>query len=103
YYDDISQIIPNRVKGYKKGGTTYQNADYQSTTIPFAAGSLISNVEDLYKWHQALYNYKLLKKETLEKAFTPFKLSDELVTNYGYGWFIIEVGGSQSIQHGGNI
>ncbi|MBI2731693.1 MAG: beta-lactamase family protein [Sphingobacteriales bacterium] len=103
FYDDVSQIIPNRTKGYKKEGTNYENADYQSTTIPFAAGSLISNVEDLYKWHQALYNYTLVKKETLEKAFTPFKLLDGTPTNYGYGWFNIEVNGSQSIQHGGNI
>ena len=103
FYDDVTQIIPNRVKGYKKEGSIYENADYQSTTIPFAAGSLISNVEDLYKWHQALYNYTLLKKETLDKAFTTFKLSDGTPTNYGYGWFIIDVNGSQSIQHGGNI
>jgi hypothetical protein len=64
---------------------------------------LISNVEDLYKWHQALYNYILLKKETLDKAFTTFKLLDGTPTNYGYGWFIIDMNGSQSIQHGGNI
>ncbi|MBI1780713.1 MAG: beta-lactamase family protein [Sphingobacteriales bacterium] len=103
YYDNASQVIPNRVKGYKKEDTVYENTDYQSATIPFAAGALISNVEDLYKWHQALYNYVLIKKETIDKAFTPFKLSDGTVTNYGYGWFIIDIGGSQSIQHGGSI
>ena len=64
---------------------------------------MISNVEDLYKWHQALYKYTLIKKETIDKAFAPFKLSDGTVTNYGYGWFIIDMNGSQSIQHGGNI
>ena len=64
---------------------------------------MISNVEDLYKWHRALYNYTLIKKETIDKAFAPFKLSDGTVTNYGYGWFIIDMNGSQSIQHGGNI
>lgn len=103
YYDNASQVIPNRVKGYKKEDAIYENADYQSTTIPFAAGALISTVEDLYKWHQALYNYILIKKETIDKAFTPFKLSDGTITNYGYGWFIIDMNGSRSIQHGGNI
>ena len=44
YYDDASQVIPNRVKGYKKEDAIYENADYQSTTILFAAGALISNV-----------------------------------------------------------
>ena len=103
YYEDFAQVIPNRVKGYRKENNIYENADFQSVTIPFSAGSLISNVEDLYQWHQALYNYTLLKKETLQKAFAPFKLTDGTSTNYGYGWFIIEMNGSQSIQHGGNI
>ena len=103
YYDDLVKVIPNRVKGYKKEGDRYENADYLSMTIPFAAGALISNVDDLYKWHRGLYNYTLIKKETLEKAFTPFKLTDGTYSVYGYGWFIIDMDGSQSIQHGGNI
>ena len=103
YYDDFTAIIPNRVKGYKKENERYENADFQSPSIAFAAGSLISNVDDLFKWHQNLQNYKLVKKETLEKAFTPFKLSDGTDSNYGYGWFILDMGGSLSIQHGGNI
>jgi CubicO group peptidase (beta-lactamase class C family) len=103
YYDDISRIIPNRVKGYKKDNATIENADYQSATIPFSAGGLISNNADLYKWTKALYDYAVVKKETLEKAFTPFKLADGTPTNYGFGWFFIDMDGSQSIQHGGNI
>ena len=57
----------------------------------------------MYKWHKALYNYSLLKKATLQKAFTPFKLNDSTTTNYGYGWFVVEMNGNESIQHGGNI
>ncbi len=103
YYENFTQIIPNRLKGYKKENNRYENADFLSATIPFAAGSLLSNVADLYKWHQALYHYTLLKKETLEKAFRPFTLTNGTKTSYGYGWFIVEMNGSQSIQHGGNI
>ncbi len=103
YYDDLNRIIPNRVKGYKKDKATFENADYQSATIPFSAGALISNNADLYKWNKALFSYTVVKKETLEMAFTPFKLSDGTQTNYGFGWFIIDMDGSQSIQHGGNI
>jgi hypothetical protein len=43
--------------------------------LVFGAGALLSNAEDMLKWHQALYNYTLVKKETLDKAFTPHKLS----------------------------
>jgi len=103
FYDDFNKIIVNRVKGYKKEGEAYENADFQSATIAFAAGSLLSNVDDLYKWHQGLQGNKLVKKETLEKAFTPYKLNDGTDSNYGYGWFILDMNGSLSIQHGGSI
>ena len=42
----------------------------------------------MYKWIKALHSYALVKKETLERAFTPFILSDGTPTNYGFGWFI---------------
>lgn len=72
-------------------------------TIAYSAGELISNVEDLFKWHNGLYSYKILKRETLEKAFSPFKLKDGTVTEYGYGWIIKNVSGIKSIEHGGAI
>src|SRR5436189_2829832 len=71
--------------------------------IAWSAGGLISNTEDLFKWHNGLYSYKILKKETLEKAFTPFKLKDGVSTGYGYGWFIKEINGIKSIEHPGAI
>jgi CubicO group peptidase (beta-lactamase class C family) len=103
YFDSSNIIIPNRVNGYRKEGSDHRNADYWSMTIAYSAGELISNVEDLFKWHNGLYSYKILKKETLEKAFTPFKLRDGTVTEYGYGWILKNVSGIKSIEHGGAI
>lgn len=103
YFDNSSNIIPNRTNGYKKDGLDYKNADYWSMTIAYSAGELISNVEDLFEWHQGLYSYKILKKETLEKAFVPFKLKDGTVSEYGYGWILKTVSGIKSIEHGGAI
>lgn len=103
YFDSSNIIIPNRVNGYSKEGPEYRNADYWSMTIAYSAGELISNTDDLFKWHQGLYSYKILKKESLEKAFTPYKLKDGTVTEYGYGWILKNVSGIQSIGHGGAI
>jgi CubicO group peptidase (beta-lactamase class C family) len=103
YYDNPTQIIKNRVNGYTKEGSRYRNADYISPFQVFSAGALASNVEDLFKWHEALYTYKLMRKETLQKALTPFKLSNDSVSEYGYGWFIRDWKGSPSIGHGGAI
>lgn len=103
YYDSPEEIIPNRVSGYAKHNSKYANAGYISMSQVFGAGALLSNVEDMFKWHQALYTYKLVRKETLEKAVTPFKLADGTLSNYGYGWFIKSQSGEKSIEHAGGI
>jgi hypothetical protein len=63
----------------------------------------MSTVEDLYKWNRALISDKFVKRETLEKAWSEFKLSDGNGTHYGYGWLLSQVQGSRSIEHGGGI
>ncbi len=103
YFDSAGIIIPNRVSGYQKDDTVYKNEDYWSPTIEYAAGGLISNVDDLFKWHKGLYTYQILKKETLQRAFTSFKLKDGTSTDYGYGWFLKTSEGIKSIEHGGGI
>ena len=51
-------------------------------------GNIYSSVEDLYKWDQALYTEKLVKKETFKEAITSGKLNDGSLTNYGFGWMV---------------
>jgi CubicO group peptidase (beta-lactamase class C family) len=103
YYGGYKEIIPNRVSGYAKYSGHYENADYLSMSIPYAAGALMSNAEDMFKWHLALHDYKLVKKESLDKACTPFTFTDGTVSEYGYGWFIKNRNGSKSIEHSGGI
>lgn len=103
YYDSPLMIIMNRADGYIKDSLTFRNADYISMSHVYSTGALVSTIADLYKWHTALHTYKIVKKETLEKAFTPFRLSDGSQSQYGYGWFIMNIQGSQSIGHGGAI
>jgi CubicO group peptidase (beta-lactamase class C family) len=103
YTDSPNEIIPGRVYGYMNNNGHFEKADYWSATLPYAAGAIISNVEDLYKWHKGLYEYKILKKEILEKAFTSFKLKNGLSTGYGYGWFIKKSNNFFSIEHSGGM
>lgn len=103
YYGSDSKIIKNRAAAYSKNEKGFINAEPLSMTLPYAAGSLQSTVEDLYKWNQALHSYKLVKKESLDKAFTPYVLSDGKKTDYGYGWSIGKIQGSPTIEHGGGI
>lgn len=102
-FDMTSRVIPRRIPGYQKAGNTYNNAEYLSMTLPHAAGSLISTVDDLAKWDASLYTEKLLKQDSLKKAWTSSKLNNGSLTNYGYGWAVTTIEGTPMITHGGGI
>jgi CubicO group peptidase (beta-lactamase class C family) len=102
-YGDDTKIIKLRASGYQPGKDGTVNADFMSMLLPYAAGSIMSTVDDLYKWNRAVHSYKLVKKETLEMAHTPYSLTDGKSTGYGYGWFLSHLQGSPTIEHGGGI
>jgi CubicO group peptidase (beta-lactamase class C family) len=102
-YGSDTRIIKNRASGYQQGNDGPENSDYCSMTQPYSAGAIMSTVGDLYKWHQAVHSYKLVKKETIDKAFTEYKLANGEGTGYGYGWFLSQLQGSPTIEHGGGI
>ncbi len=103
YYGSTEPIIPKRVPGYTMDGGRLRNAGYLSMTQPYAAGSLSSSVDDLARWDAALYTEKILKKASLEKAWTSYALKSGEATKYGYGWALSRVRGRRSIEHGGGI
>jgi CubicO group peptidase (beta-lactamase class C family) len=43
YYDSPAKLIVGRVPGYVQRNGQYRNADFLSMTLPYAAGSLVSN------------------------------------------------------------
>jgi beta-lactamase family protein/uncharacterized protein DUF3471 len=103
YYGDNQKIIPGRVGGYNSGPEGFSKAAYLSMTQPYAAGSLMSNVDDLLLWDEALYSEKLVKQSSLKQAWTPNVLSDGIDTRYGFGWAIAEYANHRVITHGGSI
>ncbi|MGB3077667.1 MAG: serine hydrolase domain-containing protein, partial [Saprospiraceae bacterium] len=102
-FADDTKIIKNRVGAYSVGENGFVNSRSLNPTIIYSAGAIQSTVEDFYKWQQAVHSYKLVKKETLDKAFTRYKLTDGKETDYGYGWKLGYVYESPSIWHGGGI
>lgn len=102
-YADELTIIPGRVCGYTRDKGFYQNTYYQSLSIGYGCGDLLSTVDDLYTWNNALLAGKLVKKETLGKAFTPYRLQDGKTTNYGYGWNVGNMYGAPCIKHEGQV
>lgn len=103
FYENQTEIIPNRANGYSFSDGKYWNTDFISMALIYGAGALRSTVGDLYKWHKALYEDKLLKKETFLKAIQPYKLADGKQIDYCYGFFNKTENGINSIGHGGAI
>jgi len=101
-YGSNSKIIKKRAYGYQKN-EEYINAEYLSLSQPYAAGSLMSTVEDLFIWNRAIRSNKLVKQESIDLAFTNYELNNGEKTNYGYGWGINEINGSPTIEHAGGI
>lgn len=66
------------------------------TDHPFAAGAMYSTVEDLFKFNESFKSNTILKKETIEKMFTPY-LND----HYGLGSDVLMVDGKKRIGHSG--
>jgi CubicO group peptidase (beta-lactamase class C family) len=103
YYDHMSPVIPGRASGYAISGNEIVNADFLDQSFPYSAGALMMSVDDMYKWNKGLYTYTIIKKETLEKASTPFTLADGNKSSYSFGWGIGSFMGSPSLQHSGGI
>ncbi len=104
YYGDVVPLIKNRAAGYSRwGADAYANSDYLSMTQPYAAGSLLSTVEDLYIWTTALHAGKVIKPESLKKATTPCILPDGTNTHYGFGLQMSNLLGHTTVEHSGGI
>lgn len=102
-YDHHATILNKRAAGYQKTADAYVNAPYLDMSLPYAAGSMYSTVEDLFLWDQALYTDGVISAHSKELMFKP-NLSD-----YAYGWVVRKASlgtGKESVQkiaHGGGI
>jgi len=102
HYISDSKIIKKRAAGYQKKENCV-NVRYSSPTYPYAAGGLMSTVEDLFIWNRAICSNKLITQESIDLAFTNYQLNNGKNINYGYGWEINEISGSRSVEHNGGF
>lgn len=104
YYGSFTKIISGRVMGYSAPrNKPLENAGYISMRLPYAGGSLLSTVDDLRKWNDALFAGKVVSEASLKKMTTPFELPDGKGNDYGYGLMMNELNGHAVIGHGGGI
>ena len=106
-YGHQEEVVRGRVTGYQKGADGYENAPYLSLTQPYAAGSLLSTVDDLALWSDALESGKVVSIASRDRMFTPAILKggdqDGVSTRYGLGNGTGEIAGRPIHEHGGGI
>ncbi|WP_442591439.1 serine hydrolase domain-containing protein [Pedobacter sp. AW31-3R] len=101
HYASDRNVIPKRAYGYHKKSYGYVNKTVISFSVPFASGSLMSTLDDMLKWQNALNHNVLLNSAETKKAFSKYKLNDG--KEFSYGWHIKEINGIPTREHGGSI
>jgi CubicO group peptidase (beta-lactamase class C family) len=77
-------VFPGMATGYMRNFTDFGHPPYWNMSTSYAQGSIYSNVYDLLKFDQALYDPNFLSKASYDAMFTPN------LNNYGCGWELRE-------------
>ena len=98
------RVIPRMVSGYTPGeGDSFRPEEHSNWTWGIGMGDIVTTVDDMLRWDEALYTEKLVKKDLLEKAWTPYLLAGGQQADYGYGWWVSQRQGVRIIMHPGAI
>ncbi|MDF2551039.1 MAG: serine hydrolase [Chryseobacterium sp.] len=103
YYASDRKVIKNRAYGYHKKSSGYVNKTVINFSVPFSSGSLMSTLDDMLKWQNALNQNLLLSQKNKMKAFTKYKLNNGQEIEYGYGWHLKNINGIATREHGGSV
>jgi CubicO group peptidase (beta-lactamase class C family) len=79
-----TQIVPNRATGYDYSFGGFASADFRDQSNTMGTGDIYTSVEDLFKFHMAIAENKLLNKELTDQMLAPSKMPYGF---YGLGWF----------------
>ena len=103
YYATDRQVIPKRAYGYHKKESGYVNKTIINFSVPFSSGSLMSTVDDMLKWQNALNQNILLSPKESKKAFQKYTFNSGEEFTYNYGWHLKDLNGTPTREHGGSI
>src|SRR5262249_8776151 len=96
-----AEKLPAFISGFHGIKNVLQNAVYISPTRKWAAGAIMSTVNDLIKWEIALDTGRLFQKKTLEQMCRPAVLPTGEKPSYGLGQELRDVRGHRVAGHQG--
>lgn len=106
--NDPYAIVPGRATGYTVEAEQIRHGAYYSPSGTYAAGVLLSTVNDLGKFGASLYTDRLLTEPSRQQMWTPHlsQAQNELKNHFsvGYSWFMVEPPGKRPfIGHNGGM
>lgn len=106
-YGDSKRLILGRVAGYTKNSKTLgtENSNFISSSFPAAAGGLVSNADDLFRWIRAFGKGRAVMSESVRLMVSPTPKLPGSHQNYDYGLgtLLWNVRGHTLIGHTGDI
>jgi CubicO group peptidase (beta-lactamase class C family) len=99
--DDPTDIIPNRVRGYRLVDGQVKNSQSVDVSNRFAGGGIRTTVVDMLKFVTGLNAGKLLSKQSVDLMSTSIVKRDGRRTDLGMGWFIPSVNGRFTLTNNG--
>jgi CubicO group peptidase (beta-lactamase class C family) len=87
-FEDGISTVPSRAYGYSASDDAWTRTDQSATSAVLGDGGIYSSIDDLAKWDAALYDDRLLRRESRELAFTPATHTDNPSVDYAMGWRI---------------
>jgi CubicO group peptidase (beta-lactamase class C family)/tetratricopeptide (TPR) repeat protein len=99
--DDPYDLIPNRVRGYRRVNGEVKNSIPVNLSLKYAGGGTRSTMPDLVKFAQGVSDGRALPTLWLDSMWRPQVLTDGHFTRYGLGWSIRSINGRFVVQHGG--
>jgi len=96
-YDHHDMILPERVQGYRYEDGRFKNAAFLAMSVPYAAGSLYSTLDDLSAWQRALRAARPINARSVAMMFADHG------HGYGFGWGVQQQFSRRHFVHAGGI
>lgn len=105
FYGNARKATPGEIPGYSRTlDKKWTKAVYLNATQAFSAGALLSTVDDLRQWEQALAEGRVVRPDLLALARSPARFAGgREQAGYGLGWELGYIDGQPSAGHGGTI
>ena len=100
-YDERKPHIPKPAISYAREGTGFRDIDYTPLNLIVGDEGVFSNIDDMFRWEEALFGGRIVPQRVLDEAFRPATLPGGGQTTYGFGWGLGDSNGHPRISHGG--